>query len=149
MPDVRRPLISGNWKMNLNHFEATALVQKLVYTLSAEDYATVDVSVHPPFTDIRTVQTFFLGEKDPVPIALGAQIPSTPVLYLAGSVVAAAGAALVSVILYFIFRNSAAVLDRLGEVGMLVMLRLMAFILLCIGIEIMWSGWAELNGMTR
>jgi triosephosphate isomerase (TIM) len=73
MPDARRPLISGNWKMHLNHFEATALVQKLTYTLSAEDYATVDVSVHPPFTDIRTVQTFFLAEKEPVPIALGAQ----------------------------------------------------------------------------
>jgi triosephosphate isomerase len=73
MPDARRPLISGNWKMHLNHFEATALVQKLVYTLSAEDYATVDVSVHPPFTDIRTVQTIFLGEKEPVPIAIGAQ----------------------------------------------------------------------------
>ena len=73
MSAARRPLISGNWKMNLNHFEATALVQKLVYTLGEEDYATVDVSVHPPFTDIRTVQTFFLAEKEPVPIALGAQ----------------------------------------------------------------------------
>jgi multiple antibiotic resistance protein len=28
-----------------------------------------------------------------------------------------------------------------------VMIRLMAFILLCIGIEIMWAGWAELNGL--
>jgi triosephosphate isomerase (TIM) len=69
----RKPLISGNWKMNLNHFEATTLVQKLTYELTAEDYAAVDVSVHPPFTDIRTVQTFFLAEKDPVPIAIGAQ----------------------------------------------------------------------------
>ena len=71
--ETRRPLISGNWKMNLNHFEATALIQKLVYILGPEDYAAVDVSVHPPFTSIRTVQTFFLAEKDPVPIALGAQ----------------------------------------------------------------------------
>ncbi|HEX6421493.1 MAG TPA: triose-phosphate isomerase [Acidimicrobiales bacterium] len=70
---ARKPLISGNWKMNLNHFEATALVQKLVYELGGEDYDAVDVSVHPPFTDIRTVQTYFLAEKDPVPIALGAQ----------------------------------------------------------------------------
>jgi len=70
---ARRPLISGNWKMNLNHFEATALVQKLVYILTPEDYAAVDVSIHPPFTSIRTVQTFFLAEKEPVPIALGAQ----------------------------------------------------------------------------
>jgi len=81
-------------------------------------------------------------------IALGAQIPTTPVLYLAGAVVAVAGAALVSLVLYLIFKNSAAVLDRLGAIGMLVMMRLMAFILLCIGIQIMWNGWAELNGVT-
>ena len=80
-------------------------------------------------------------------IALGAQIPATPVLYLAGAVVAAAGAALVSLVLYLVFRNSAALLDRLGAIGMLVMMRLMAFILLCIGIQIMWNGWAELNGV--
>jgi triosephosphate isomerase (TIM) len=69
----RKPLISGNWKMHLNHFEATALVQKLVYELTGEDFDAVDVSVHPPFTDIRTVQTYFLAEKDPVPIDIGAQ----------------------------------------------------------------------------
>jgi multiple antibiotic resistance protein len=80
-------------------------------------------------------------------IALGAQIPPTPVLYLAGAIVAAAGAAVVSLVLYLIFRNSTAVLARLGPVGMLVMTRLMAFILLCIGIQIMWTGWAELNGI--
>ena len=73
MSEARKPLISGNWKMNLNHFEATALVQKLVYELSVEDYDAVDVSTHPPFTDIRTVQTYFLAEKEPVPIAIGAQ----------------------------------------------------------------------------
>src|SRR5918997_3258177 len=70
---ARKPLISGNWKMNLNHFEATALVQKLVYELTREDYAAVDVSIHPPFTDIRTIQTYFLAEKEPPPIAIGAQ----------------------------------------------------------------------------
>lgn len=70
---ARKPLISGNWKMHLNHFEATALVQKLVYELTIGDFDAVDVSIHPPFTDIRTVQTFFLAEKDPVPIAIGAQ----------------------------------------------------------------------------
>jgi len=80
-------------------------------------------------------------------IALGAQIPPTPVQFLAGAVVAAAGAALVSLVLYLIFGNSAAVLDRLGPIGSLVMMRLMAFILLCIGIQIMWTGWAELNGI--
>jgi triosephosphate isomerase len=70
MPD-RKPLISGNWKMNLNHFEATATLDKLRYLLSKDDYEFVDVSVHPPFTDIRTVQTFLESEK--VPVAIGAQ----------------------------------------------------------------------------
>jgi multiple antibiotic resistance protein len=31
---------------------------------------------------------------------------------------------------------------------MLVMTRLLAFVLLCIGISIVWAGWAELNGIT-
>jgi small neutral amino acid transporter SnatA (MarC family) len=44
-------------------------------------------------------------------------------------------------------KNAASVLRRLGETGTLVMMRLMAFILLCVGIQIMWNGWAELNGM--
>ena len=46
----RKPLFSGNWKMNLNHFEAIQCVQKLSYLLTKDDYAAVDVSVHPPFT---------------------------------------------------------------------------------------------------
>ena len=70
---TRKPLISGNWKMHHNHFEALQLVQKLSYLLTADDYAAVDVSVHPPFTDLRTVQTYFISERQPIPIALGAQ----------------------------------------------------------------------------
>ncbi len=81
-------------------------------------------------------------------IALGAQIDRTaPVLYLAGAAIAAAGAAIVSLVLYYVFKNSTAVLKWLGDMGTLVMMRLMAFILLCIGIQIMWTGWAELNGL--
>jgi|TARA_B100000315_G_scaffold257890_1_gene308242 triosephosphate isomerase len=67
----RKPLISGNWKMNHNHFEAIQTVQKLSYLLSANDYDAVDVSVHPPFTDIRSVQTVL--QSDEIPVALGAQ----------------------------------------------------------------------------
>ncbi len=80
-------------------------------------------------------------------IALGAQIPARPILYFAGAIVAAAGAALVSLVLYLVFKHSTRVIAWLGPVGMLVMTRLMAFILLCIGIQIMWAGWAELNGI--
>lgn len=60
---ARTPLMAGNWKMNLNHIEAIALVQKLAYTLNAEDFATLDVAVLPPFTDIRSVQTLVDGDK--------------------------------------------------------------------------------------
>ena len=67
----RRPLISGNWKMNLNHFEALKLVQELSYEVSDDDVEVLDISVHPPFTDLRTVQTAL--ESDGIPFALGAQ----------------------------------------------------------------------------
>jgi triosephosphate isomerase len=67
----RTPLISGNWKMHHNHFEAISLVQKLAYILTKDDYEVVDVSVHPPFTDLRSIQTVL--EADEIPISLGAQ----------------------------------------------------------------------------
>jgi len=68
---VRKPLISANWKMNHNHFEAIQTIQRLSYALSSSDYENVDVSVHPPFTDLRSLQT--LIEADDIPISLGAQ----------------------------------------------------------------------------
>ena len=69
--EARRPLISGNWKMHLNHFEALQTVQKLGYLLPKEAIEHVDVSIHPPFTDIRTVQTSI--DADRLPFLLGAQ----------------------------------------------------------------------------
>jgi multiple antibiotic resistance protein len=49
------------------------------------------------------------------------------------------------VVVYLVYRNTRRLLARLGDVGTLVMARLMAFVLLCIGIEILWTGWSELN----
>src|SRR5437868_5625796 len=60
---ARRPLIAGNWKMNLNHLEAIALVQKIAFSLPEKYFDKVDVSVLPPFTDIRSVQTLVDGDK--------------------------------------------------------------------------------------
>ena len=68
---ARTPLISGNWKMHHNHFEALATVQKLNYLLGEDTDLQVDVSVHAPFTDLRTLQTAM--EQDKMSIALGAQ----------------------------------------------------------------------------
>lgn len=67
----RQPLISGNWKMHQNHFEAIQCLQKLAYLVGKDDFDAVDVSIHPPFTDIRSVQT--LIEGDSLRFALGAQ----------------------------------------------------------------------------
>ncbi|MBY6366214.1 triose-phosphate isomerase [Rhodococcoides corynebacterioides] len=59
----RTPFIAGNWKMNLNHLEAIALVQKIAFSLPAKYFEKVDVAVIPPFTDIRSVQTLVEGDK--------------------------------------------------------------------------------------
>lgn len=69
--EVRKPIISGNWKMNHNHFEAIQCVQKLAYLLTKDDFASVDVTIHPPFTDLRSVQT--LIDADELKFILGAQ----------------------------------------------------------------------------
>ena len=60
---MRKPLIAGNWKMNLNHLEAIAVTQKLSYSLDDKDFDAVDVVVFPPFTDIRSVQTLIDGDR--------------------------------------------------------------------------------------
>ena len=68
---TRKPLISGNWKMNHNHFEAIQTVQKLAYMVGKDELEAADVSIHPPFTDIRSVQTVI--DSDKLGYALGAQ----------------------------------------------------------------------------
>jgi triosephosphate isomerase len=67
----RKPLIAGNWKMNLNHYEAIALVQKIAFSLPEKYFAKVDVTVIPPFTDLRSVQTLVDGDK--LKLTYGAQ----------------------------------------------------------------------------
>lgn len=60
----RRPLIAGNWKMNLDHVQGITLLQKLAWTLddAKHDYSRVEVAVFPPFTDLRGVQTLVKGD---------------------------------------------------------------------------------------
>jgi triosephosphate isomerase (TIM) len=61
---TRIPLMAGNWKMNLTHPEAVALVQKLAWILTDKkhDHARTEVVVAPPFTDLRSVQTLVDGD---------------------------------------------------------------------------------------
>ncbi|SDZ05046.1 triose-phosphate isomerase [Herbiconiux ginsengi] len=69
----RTPLIAGNWKMNLDHLQAIAFVQKLAWSLNdaKHDFSTVEVAIFPPFTDLRSVQTLVSADK--LEIAYGAQ----------------------------------------------------------------------------
>lgn len=70
---TRTPLIAGNWKLNLDHLEATHAVQKLAWLLhdAKHDFSQVEVAVLPSFTSIRSVQT--LIDADKLEIGLGAQ----------------------------------------------------------------------------
>ena len=69
----RTPLIAGNWKMNLDHQQGVALLQKLAWTLqdAKHDFDRVEVAVFPPFTDLRSVQTVVTG--DDLPVRFGGQ----------------------------------------------------------------------------
>jgi triosephosphate isomerase len=67
----RKPLMAGNWKMNLTHLEGIQLVQNLVYHLTDADYDSTDVAVIPPFTSLRSIQTLIEGDK--LDLKLGAQ----------------------------------------------------------------------------
>jgi triosephosphate isomerase len=67
----RKPLIAGNWKMNLNHLEAIALTQKIAFSLKEEHFSAVETVVLPPFVDLRSVQTLVDGDR--LLIGYGAQ----------------------------------------------------------------------------
>ena len=71
----RKPLIAGNWKMNLTHLEAIALVQKIAFGLREREAEEVEVAVLPPFTAIRSVQTLIEGDR--LPLVFGGQDLST------------------------------------------------------------------------
>ncbi|WP_341954875.1 triose-phosphate isomerase [Salinibacterium sp. TMP30] len=68
MANLKRvPLIAGNWKMNLDHLQSIAFVQKLAWTLNDAHHdfgvAGAEVAVFPPFTDLRSVQTLVAADK--------------------------------------------------------------------------------------
>lgn len=69
----RVPLIAGNWKMNLDHLQSIAFVQKLAWSLkdARHDFTQVEVAVFPPFTDLRSVQTLVAADR--LPIKYGGQ----------------------------------------------------------------------------
>lgn len=77
-------------------------------------------------------------------IALGAQLPTKPVDWLMTSMASMVGILITTLAIFLAYRFARNLEKVLGEVGATVLMRLSAFILLCIGIEILWSGISSL-----
>lgn len=77
-------------------------------------------------------------------ITIGTQMPSRPVDWLITSIASALGVLLTTVVIYLCYRYARHLERLIGDVGATVLLRLSAFILLCIGVEIGWSGISAL-----
>ena len=85
-----------------------------------------------------------------VAITLGSQRPKaanlTQLAFLGGA--ALAGLIAIAATIYLCYRFAEQTVGALGESGTDVLVRLSAFILLCIGIEIIWNGYSALAGVT-
>ena len=86
-----------------------------------------------------------------VAIALGSQRPKgadlSHLALLGGAAVA--GIAAIVLTIYLCYRFAEIIVAKLGSGGTNVLVRLSAFILLCIGIQIIWGGWSELTALPR
>lgn len=82
-----------------------------------------------------------------VAITIGSRTPETgfqfPLLAL-HAIGAFAGVVTIAMSIYIAYRFAGSLTRLLGETGVEVMVRLSAFILMCIGIEIVWNGYSEL-----
>jgi multiple antibiotic resistance protein len=82
-----------------------------------------------------------------VAISVGAGRPSGfHASSLAFFVATLAATALLSILIYGFYRNSARLAQWIGVTGTTIVVRLSAFLLFCIGIQVMWNGAAELLG---
>lgn len=84
-----------------------------------------------------------------VAVTLGSQRPNVPAgishLALLGSG-AVAGLLAIAVTIYLCYRFADRIVAALGAGGTNVLMRLSAFVLLCIGIQIVWNGYSALVG---
>ncbi len=86
-----------------------------------------------------------------VAIALGSQRPKAagPAELALVGVSAVAGLAAISLTVYLSYRFADRIVALLGASGTNVVVRLSAFILVCIGLQIAWSGLSDLTGLGR
>ncbi len=84
-----------------------------------------------------------------VAITIGANFPSTVQPFLADAASTVIGAFLVCLTTFLCFRNAERMTTLLGAGGTAVFMRLSAFILLCIGVQILYNGLDALLGLSR
>ena len=68
---MKKPLVVGNWKMNLDYVEALHLGQQIGVMLKNKPLEHVDVVLVPPFVDLRSVSSIVESER--IPVGVGAQ----------------------------------------------------------------------------
>ncbi|MEO9180457.1 MAG: triose-phosphate isomerase [Acidimicrobiales bacterium] len=66
-----KPLVIGNWKMNLDFVESVHLGQQLGVLLRSLPAEHTEIVVAPPFVDIRSVASIVASER--IPVMVGAQ----------------------------------------------------------------------------
>ena len=71
MPTPTRPLVIGNWKMNLDFVDAVHLVQQIGVMLKNRPVDHTEIVLAPPFVDLRSASSIVESER--VGVALGAQ----------------------------------------------------------------------------
>ena len=84
-----------------------------------------------------------------VAVTLGANFPSTPQPFVYDAISATIGAFVVCVLTYFCFAFAERLQRALGPTGLAVVMRLSAFILLCIGVQILWNGVDASFGISK
>ena len=84
-----------------------------------------------------------------VAVTLGANFPSTPQPFVYDAISAVTGAFIVCLLTYFCFAFAERLQRTLGATGLAVVMRLSAFILLCIGVQIMWNGIDASFGLSK
>jgi multiple antibiotic resistance protein len=132
----------------------TALGWKL---LNAEEVSEHAVGAGSPGTPVRKVGSFYpltmpmtVGPGSmSVAITIGSRKPAGfPLSEIAEHAVGAFGGLLaIGLSIYLAYRFAESIARLLGATGLEVLVRLSAFILMCIGIEIIWNGYSALHAI--
>jgi len=133
----------------------TAFAWQMLHSGDEVDHADVSLpnpqGMHDAFYPLTMPLTVGPGSMA-VAIALGSQRPWGASFNLARYALvggaAVLGLAAIAATIYVCYRSADRIVSVLGPSGTDVLVRLSAFILLCIGIEIIWTGYAALAGIS-